>query len=307
MNSATLAIDVMGGDYGFKHNVAAVNTFLKKNKKANLLLVGDKNKINPIVSCNDRVRVIHTDQYIAMDESPVDALRSKKKSSIKVALDLVKNGDAKAAVSAGNTGALVALAKFSIGMESGIKRPVLAAEGIDCNGKSRLFLDLGANVDCSAKMLHQFALLGSKAFMHSYPEIIAPKVRLFNVGSEHVKGSVIIKEAAALLDFDESINYCGYVEGDGIVGSDADVIVVDGFTGNIALKSIEGTITCLLGKPSPLRNLILLLFKNSVKKRIALMPGPSAVLLGIKKPVYKVHGSAPQAMFVKALDKAFRQ
>lgn len=300
MDDAILAIDAMGGDHGVLHNIKAVNKFLELEPSVRVILVGDSEKIAPMVK-NPRAKIVHTSEFITMDDSPVEGLRNKKQSSMRIAIDLVKSGKAHAMVTAGNTGAIVALAKLCIGMNPGIKRPVLAAEGIDCNGRSRLFLDLGANVDCTSKMLHQFASIGTECFNKLHPEINNPKVSLFNVGQEQVKGSVIIKETAMMLQEDENINYNGYVEGDRIVDSDADIIVVDGFTGNIALKSIEGAIKCMLGPASKLRNVILFLLKPWIKKRIALMPGPAAMLLGIKLPVFKVHGSASQGLYIKAL------
>ena len=305
MTTASLAIDIMGGDHGIDHNLKAVRKFLVANPNAKVILVGDISLVNSEFSENPQVDLIHAPDSILMDDSPVEALRVKKQSSMRIAIDLVKTGKAHAMLTAGNTGAIVALAKLCIGMQEGIKRPVLAAEGLDCNGRSRLFLDLGANVDCTAKMLHQFARLGSRCFQNIHTKVTSPKVALFNVGKEQVKGSVIIKEAVVLLEEDPSINYSGFVEGDSIVESDADVIVVDGFTGNIALKSVEGTIKCMLGKQSMVRDLILCLFKKFVKRRIALMPGPAAMLLGIKLPVFKVHGSASQRLFLSALNLAY--
>ena len=306
MTTAALAIDIMGGDHGIDHNLKAVRKFLTANPNAQVILVGDTNLISAEFSENPQITLIHAPDSILMDDSPVEALRIKKQSSMRVAIDLVKTGKASAMLTAGNTGAIVALAKLCIGMQDGIKRPVLAAEGLDCNGRSRLFLDLGANVDCTAKMLHQFAILGSQCFQNLHSNVTAPKVALFNVGKEQVKGSVIIKDAVALLEQDANINYIGFVEGDSIVESHADVIVVDGFTGNIALKSVEGTIKCMLGKQSIARDLILCIFKKLVKRRIALMPGPAAILLGIRLPVFKVHGSASQRLFLSALNLAYK-
>lgn len=305
MVDAILAIDVMGGDHGVLHNIKAIKKFLKQTPEAKVILVGDSEQIKPLIN-DESVEIVHAPEYITMDESPVEALRNKKQSSMRIAIDLVKTGRANAMITAGNTGAIVALSKLCLGMIPGIKRPVLAAEGIDCNGRNRLFLDLGANVDCTAKMLHQFALLGKECFQSLHPEVTQPKVSLFNVGQEQVKGSIIIKETAASLESDDDINYIGYVEGDRIVGSDADVIVVDGFTGNIALKSIEGAIKCMLGKSSLTRNIFLFVFKSFVKKRIALMPGPAAILLGVNQPVFKVHGSASQMLYAKGLNLAYK-
>lgn len=304
MEYTTLAVDAMGGDHGLAHNAKAILKFVNTNPKARVLLVGNSKHLNKIAQ-HDRIEIVHASQAIAMDDSPVEALRSKKQSSMRIAIEQVKSGKAAAMLTAGNTGAIVALAKLAVGMQTGIKRPVLAAEGVDCNGRHRLFLDLGANVDCTAKMLHQFAILGRDCFQKIHPEVRSPKISMFNVGSEQVKGSVVIKEAASYITDDPDLNYIGYVEGDQIVSSDADVIVVDGFTGNIALKSVEGTIKCMLGQQSIVRDIILFAFKGLVKKRIALMPGPAAILLGVKLPIYKVHGSASQRLFVKALQLAY--
>lgn len=301
MRQATIAVDAMGGDHGVANVVGAVNKFLEKNNAIKFLLVGNENVVKGF-TLHKNIKVVHAEHSISMNDSPVEAIRAKRNSSIKVALDLVKNGEADAFVSTGSTGAIVALAKLTLGTIAGVKRPVLAAEAVDCFGRSRLFLDLGANVDCSAKMLHQFAILGHKAYKMLHKDQQEPKTALFNVGREQVKGSVIIKEAAQLLDADTTINYAGFVEGDQVVGSDADIIVVDGFTGNIALKSVEGAIKVMLGDKSLLRDILLLLFKKQIKKRIALRPGPAAMLLGIKKPVFKIHGSAKQEHIIQALN-----
>lgn len=299
MVGATIAIDAMGGDHGLAHNIKAANKFLSNNKDQRIILVGDKEKIVGY-NLHENISVEHAEHHITMEDSPVEAIKNKKNSSLRVTLDLVKQGKAVAAVSAGNTGAVVALAKFVLGMQPGIKRPVLAAEAVDCNGRQRLFLDLGANVDCSAKMLHQFATLGREAYMRMHEN--EPNIALFNVGKEQIKGSVTIKEAAQLIEEDDSLKYIGFVEGDNIIYSNADIIVVDGFTGNIALKSVEGAIKCMLGKKGLIRDMLLFCFKGFIKRRIALLPGPAAMLLGVNQPVFKIHGSASQSHIVKALN-----
>lgn len=242
--SLTISIDAMGGDHGPKVTVPAALDCLKSNPELKLVLVGDEHVLKPLITqamldYPGRLAIVHASECVAMDESPSKALKNKKDSSMRVAINLVKDSQADACVSAGNTGALMATARFVLKMIPGIDRPAIISTLPSIFGHTHV-LDLGANVDCSAEHLFQFAVMGNE-LVKAVDGLDSPRVGLLNIGEEEVKGNEQVKAAARLLEKSE-LNYIGYVEGDSINAGHipVDLIVVDGFVGNVALKSIEG-------------------------------------------------------------------
>jgi len=238
----TVALDAMGGDHGVAVTIPAALSTLRDEPDLRLIVVGlreaitEELKRHRAAECG-QLRVQHASEIVGMDEPPAHALRGKKDSSMRVAIDLVKSGEAQAAVSAGNTGALMATARFVLKTLPGIDRPAICTVLPAANGHVHM-LDLGANVDCSPEQLLQFAVMGSilVAKMEGKP---SPRVGLLNIGEEDIKGNETVKKAHELLRA-SPLNYCGYVEGDEIYFGDMDVIVCDGFVGNVALKASEG-------------------------------------------------------------------
>ncbi|NNG14376.1 MAG: phosphate acyltransferase PlsX, partial [Gammaproteobacteria bacterium] len=241
-NPVTISLDAMGGDHGPSVTVPAALQALKNNPDLRLILVGDEEillqhlqqtKREP----DERLRIQHASEQVGMCESPSQALRKKKDSSMRVAINLVKDGQSDACVSAGNTGALMATARFVLKMISTVDRPAICGILPTIGGHTHM-LDMGANVDSSAENLFEFAVMGS-VLASAVDNIEKPKIGLLNIGEEEIKGNERIKEASRLLA-DSALNYIGYVEGDGIYADKADVVVCDGFDGNIALKASEG-------------------------------------------------------------------
>lgn len=237
-----LSIDAMSGDHGPSVIVDAALLALKDIPELQLILVGDESRLKQSLAAHKhvplpRITLQHASEVVEMDEQPSKALRNKKDSSMRVAINLVKEGRAQAAVSAGNTGALMATARFVLKTLPGIDRPAIVSAIPSINGHVHM-LDLGANAECSAEQLLQFAVMGSVLVSAVYG-IEKPKVALLNIGEEEIKGNEVIKAAAALLQ-QSSLNYIGFIEGNGIFLNDVDVVVCDGFVGNIALKTGEG-------------------------------------------------------------------
>lgn len=307
----------MGGDFGITVTVPAALAILKDYPEVHLTLVGDagllERALQPLAYDQNRLHVQHASQQVEMDESPAQALRGKKDSSMRVALNLVKSGDAQACVSAGNTGALMATAHFVLKTIPGIHRPAIISRlpTYDIN-KSVRMLDLGANVDSSAENLMQFAVMGS-VLASAVDNIVNPKVYLLNIGEEAIKGNEQVKQTAELLNTNTLINYAGFIESDAIFDGIADVIVCDGFVGNVALKTIEGTsafITRLM-KKSMLKNaytqLLGLLIKPVLRpfaKRVDPAQYNGATFLGLQGIVIKSHGSASVIAFTNAIKEA---
>ena len=240
MDRLTIALDVMGGDHGPQVVVPAALNYLRTTQNVALILVGKEEQIAKLIPAGelgDRLSIRHASQEVAMNELPSKALRQKKDSSMRVAIDLVKSGEAHACVSAGNTGALMATARFVLKTLPNIDRPAIMTSVPSMTGSTHL-LDLGANVDCTAQHLFQFAVMGSET-VTAVEGLAAPKVGLLNVGAEEIKGNEQVKGAHELLAR-SSLNYIGYVEGDDIYLGVVDVVVTDGFVGNVALKSSEG-------------------------------------------------------------------
>jgi glycerol-3-phosphate acyltransferase PlsX len=308
----------MGGDFGPRVTVPASFEYLSENPRISFTLIGDQAEISSFLPPSsadlaDRFSIVHTSDYIAMNEKPSKALRSKQ-SSMALALQAVKADQADACVSAGNTGALMVLARASLGMHEGIDRPAFITEIPTEKGGCHV-LDLGANVNCEAKHLLQFAIMGS-IISQVVDGKDNPRVGLLNVGQEDMKGNNLVKEAAALLCERTSLNYIGFVEGDHIFSDEADVIVCDGFVGNVALKTSEGLakmINNLLRQTfqqNPYTKLLGLLMKPFLKKMINQIDPKThngASLLGLKGIVIKSHGNADAQSFKQAINRAVRE
>jgi len=312
----TLAVDAMGGDHGPSVTVPASLRFLEDAADARVILVGQRNAIEDSLAKekpNDRVSVQAAAEVVDMDEPPADALRKKKDSSMRVAINLVKEGTADGCVSAGNTGALMAIARFVLKTLPGIDRPAIASQLPTKTGVTTA-LDLGANVNCTAGQLVQFAVMGS-ALVAAVDGIDRPTVGLLNIGEEDIKGNDVVKEAAELLK-SSGLNFHGNIEGDDIYKGTTDVVVCDGFVGNVALKASEGLVTILYEflktefTRNPLRKLAAMLAYPALmafKRRVDPRRHNGATLIGLKGVVVKSHGSADALAFKFALHKAYAE
>ncbi|MEO0576484.1 MAG: phosphate acyltransferase PlsX [Pseudomonadota bacterium] len=309
--TATLAIDAMGGDRGPGVVVAAAKRIARRHPHVRLKLVGQQSELQPLVAHDDaQLSVVHASEIVAMDESPADAVRRKKDSSMRVAINLVKNGDAAACVSSGNTGALMATAKFVLKTLPGIDRPAIMAEIPSTEGRVYL-LDVGANARCDAQQLFQFAVMGS-IVVSQLQGHAKPRVGLLNIGSEAEKGNEITREAAQLLEH-SGLNYIGFVEGNDISRHRADVVVTDGFTGNVALKTMEGTASLVAGflrqsfehsLLSKLQGLIALPSLRRLKQQLDPRAYNGASFVGLNGIVVKSHGGADDVAFEHAIETA---
>lgn len=319
MREITVAIDVMGGDHGPHVTIPAAIKCLARNDNLNIILVGSQSAIEAELKArhaklSPRLRVHHASEVVAMDESPALALRNKKDSSMRVAIDLVKSGEADACVSAGNTGALMATARFVLKMLPGIDRPAIAGFMPSLKGPV-LMLDLGANVDCTAEHLFQFALMGSM-LASAVGHKDNPTVGLLNIGEEEIKGNGLVKEAAELIRASHLINFYGNVEGDDIYKGTVDVVVCDGFVGNVSLKSAEG-LAKMIGTflkeefrrnaLTKLAGLIALPVMNAFKRRVDPRRFNGATLLGLRGIVVKSHGGADGFSFEHAIETAVEE
>jgi len=312
----TIALDAMGGDHGPEVVAAAALEFLRKTKRTALILVGWEEAIARHLGGADfggRLRVHPALQEVGMDELPSSALRNKKDSSMRVALNLVKEGTADACVSAGNTGALMATARFVLKMLPLVDRPAIIAAMPSLEGQTHM-LDLGANVGCTAEHLFQFAVMGSE-LVTAVSGIQTPKVGLLNIGQEEIKGNEQVKEAHERLS-GSTLNYIGYVEGDDIYTGDVDLVVSDGFVGNVALKVSEGVARLVRHvlrsrfKQNPLTRLSGLAAMPVLKGlRRTLDPRRynGASLLGLKGIVIKSHGGADRLAFENAIHIAEKE
>lgn len=315
--SLIISIDAMGGDFGVDVTVPASLACLQENPALTLILVGDEAVLNPLLSqalpiYGERLQIQHASQTVEMDESPSKALKNKKDSSMRVAINLVRDKRADACVSAGNTGALMATARFVLKMLNGIDRPAIISTLPSIYGHTNM-LDLGGNVDCTAEHLFQFAVMGNE-LVKAIEGIENPRVGLLNIGEEEVKGNEQVKAAAKLLE-DSNLNYIGYVEGNSINAGHAkvDLIVCDGFVGNVSLKSIEGAAKMIATtlKEAFSKNLltklvaliatpILKSFKNRIDPRLY----NGASFLGLRGLVIKSHGGADVLAFKTAIKLA---
>src|SRR3989339_249405 len=316
-----IALDAMGGDHGPRAVVPAALTILKKHPDIHLILVGKEKLIQRFlhkhkVKHPDRLTIQHASEEVNMDESPSQVLRSKKDSSMRVAINLVTQGQAHACVSAGNTGALMATARFVLKTLPGIDRPaIICSFPTREEGKITYVLDLGANVDSKPENLNEFAVMGS-ILAQSVRNVENPKVGLLNVGEEDIKGNEQVKQAAELLGKNSSINYIGYVEGNDMFSGKVDVLVCDGFVGNAVLKAVEG-VAKLIGfyakkefKRNVLTKLMALLIYPILRrlvKRIDPKRHNGAVLLGLNGIVVKSHGSADHVAFRYAIEEAIKE
>ena len=310
----TLAVDCMGGDHGPVVTLVACRNFLDAHPDAELLLVGRAEAVEGLVHV--RAHTVSATEVVAMDEPIESALRRKKDSSMRVAIQQIKDGRAQVAVSAGNTGALMAISKYLLKTLDGIERPAIAYPLPNARGDATTVLDLGANVDCTEHHLLQFAVLGS-ALDAVLKGKETPSVGLLNIGSEAIKGSEVIKKAGDLLraaSVTGDLNFVGNVEGNDIFRGTADIVVCDGFVGNVALKASEG-LAQMIGdflRQEFSRSVwtriagvvaypVLQAFKNRVDHRRY----NGAALLGLRGLVFKSHGSADAFAFEQALHRAY--
>ena len=317
----TIAIDAMSGDRGYDTTIPGVIRALKAFPQLKLILVGDEKALKKklkhrAILFADRLMIRHASEVVSMDESPSKALRYKKDSSLRVAINLVKSGEAQACVSAGNTGALMATARFVLKMLPGIDRPAIIAliPAPTPKGYVRM-LDLGASVNAKAHDLLQFAIMAS-VMTAAVDRTSKPRIALLNVGAEEMKGNEIVKEAAELLNNTPAINYIGFVEGNDIYSDKADIIVTDGFTGNIALKASEGLARFIRDVISESfhRNILtkfaaLVSFPvlNFLRKRLNPAAYNGASLLGLCGIVIKSHGGTSAHGFAKAIERAMQE
>ncbi len=316
--TTTLALDAMGGDRAPGIVIDAALAALREHAKLHLILVGQESLLREElqrrqVSSLDRLQLHHASEVVAMDESPALALRGKKDSSMRVAIDLVREGRAQACVSAGNTGALMATAKFVLKTLPGIDRPAICTRLPTMQGHTHM-LDLGANVECGAEHLVQFAVMGS-VLAEAVDGLSAPRVGLLNVGAEAIKGNDTVKAAARVLE-GMPINYVGFVEGDDIYKGAADVVVCDGFVGNVALKASEGVAKMITGQMrelyaknwlTKLAALISMPVLKAMKQRFDPRHYNGASLLGLQGIVVKSHGGADAYSFGQAIRTAMSE
>lgn len=310
----TIAIDAMGGDFGPRVTIPSVLSSLEKHPDLNILLYGHRAKLDAYLhqgAASSRLEIIHTDQQVTGEEKVSAALR-KRDSSMRLALDAVRDERAQAMVSAGNTGALVAISRYVLKTLLGIDRPALIAKLPNIRGYSYM-LDLGANIESNSENLYQFALMGD-AFARVMGVKGSPRVALLNIGSEELKGNEDIRLANATLKESELINYVGYVEGDDIYKGVVDVIVTNGYSGNIALKTSEGLLKYVTQviRQSFSKNIftrIVGLLAVPILERARQQFEPelknSGVLLGVQGIVVKSHGKSQQDAFLKAIESAY--
>lgn len=296
-----IAVDAMGGDHAPQAVVEGVNRAISEFKDIEIQLYGDEAKIKQYLTATERVSIIHTDEKINSDDEPAKAIRRKKKASMVLGAQAVKEGQADAVVSAGNTGALLAAGLFVVGRIKGVDRPGLMSTLPTLDGKGYDMLDLGANAENTATHLHQYAVLGS-FYAKNVRNINKPRVGLLNNGTEDTKGDPLRKETYALLAADTSLNFVGNVEARDLMNGVADVVVADGFTGNAVLKTMEGTALNLMGSLKTsikegglIAKLGALFLKDSLyrlKNTLDYTSAGGAVLFGLKAPVVKCHGSS---------------
>lgn len=305
----------MGGDFGPHCIVPACISCLAEFPSLHLTLVGQAPVLEELISRHPgvdraRLRVEHASEVIGMDERPTHALRGKPDASMRVMLELVRSGRANAAVSAGNTGALMALSLYVLKPLPGIDRPAMVTAVPTSAGVCHV-LDLGANVDCSAEQLYQFAVMGS--VVAEAQGVQRPRVALLNVGTESIKGNQQVKLAASLLRQAQGLNYIGFVEGDGLYRGEADVLVCDGFVGNILLKSSEGLVSMISARIEALFNeglvsrvagAVAMPLLRRLKSELAPARHNGASLLGLQGIVVKSHGGADAEAFRSAIRRA---
>ena len=310
----TIAVDCMGGDHGVDVTLPACREFLDSHPDVQLVLVGLAQSLEGF--SHPRARLVSATEVVTMDDPIEVALRRKKDSSMRVAVRQVKDGQAQAAVSAGNTGALMAISRYLLKTMEGIDRPAIATQLPNARGRATTVLDLGANVDCEAHHLLQFAVMGS-ALVSALGNVPGPSVGLLNIGEEVIKGNETIKRAGELLRAAAAagdLNFSGNVEGDDIFKGTVDIVVCDGFVGNVALKATEGVASMIGGflRAEFSRNvftraagLIAYPVLSALKQRVDHRRYNGAALLGLRGLVFKSHGSADRTGFGFALERAY--
>ncbi|NDP37395.1 MAG: phosphate acyltransferase PlsX [Rhodoferax sp.] len=310
----TIAVDCMGGDHGPRVTLPACRHFLDRHADAELLLVGRPESLGAF--SHPRARAVAASEVVGMDDPLEVALRRKKDSSMRVAIQQVKDGVAQAAVSAGNTAALMAISRYLLKTLDGIDRPAIAGQIPNAKGDATTVLDMGANVDCSAEHLLQFAMMGS-ALVSVLSGNDSPSVGLLNIGEEAIKGNEVIKKAGELLRTAAragDLNFYGNVEGNDIFKGTADIVVCDGFVGNVALKASEGLATMIVDflKIEFSRNILTKVAAiaaypiiSALKKRMDHRRYNGGALLGLRGLVFKSHGSADEVAFEYALTRAY--
>lgn len=328
MTRLTIALDVMGGDVGPRVTIPASIKALENDPDLFLLLFGDRHQIVPLLNnlssdIRTRLTICHTSHEIKNNQDLSFALRHSKGSSMRLAIEAVQRGEAKACVSAGNTGALMGLSKIILQPLKGIERPALISILPTMQGERSVMLDLGANINCSAENLYQFALMGT-IFAENCLGLVYPRIALLNIGIEEIKGNKLIRDTAEILKQKTTLNYIGFIEGDSLLNGKADIIVHDGFVGNIALKTIEGVIKNMIslfkGDSSVnktnhicksifgklMKNLFL---KGSYQRLKNINPDQynGASLIGLNSVVVKSHGSANIDAFSYAIADAALQ
>lgn len=309
-----ISLDAMSGDLGAEVVVRAAHQSLRKHPQLRLLLVGDQDELRGhvarIVGDEPRLSIIHASEVVEMSDAPLDAIRKKKDSSMRVAINLVKDGTAAACVSAGNTGALMGTAKLVLKMLPGIDRPAIITE-LPAKGGTLHMLDLGANTLCTAEHLFQFAVMGS-IVTADITGIERPRVALLNIGAEDTKGHDTVKDAAAMLNA-STLNYVGFIEGSELFSGKADVVVTDGFTGNVAVKTMEGTVDLAAHylKRAFTRTLFSKMQALLARPVLSHLAGRmdsrkynGATLVGLNGIVIKSHGSADSYAFEHAIETA---
>lgn len=312
-----IVIDAFGGDYAPEEIVAGAVSALQANDKINVVLVGDKDKIAELlqkfVFVSDRLEIVHAPDVVTMDESPTVAIRTKKNSSIVVAFDyLKKNDDAVALISAGSTGATLTGAVLKLGRIQGVARPALAPLLPTVNDGNVMLLDCGANAECKAEHLLHFAHMGNE-YMKAMG-VKKPRIALLNIGTEAEKGNEMIKEAYQLLST-SGLNFVGNIEARDVIRGNVDVVVSDGFSGNICLKTLEGTAEILFGE---LRDVTRASFKNKIgglllkkslygiKAKYDYRKVGGAPLLGVSKIVLKCHGNSKSESIKTTIEQAYK-
>jgi len=295
-----IALDAMGGDHAPKEQVLGAMKAVEAFADVEILLVGNEAKIRPFLTNEQRITVIHTEEEILSTDEPVRAVRRKKTASMVLAAQQVADGKANACISSGNTGALMASGLFVVGRIDGIERPALTPTMPTIDGKGFVFLDVGANSDAKAEHLLQFAIMGS-VYAQKVRNVAKPRVGLLNIGTEEKKGNELTKEAFALLQQSEDIHFIGNVESRDLLNGAADVVVTDGFTGNMVLKAIEGTAMSVfkMVKAAMMSNLkskiaagLLKPQLMGIKNQMDYSEYGGAGLFGLKAPVIKAHGSS---------------
>ena len=320
MTRLTLALDVMGGDIGPRITIPASLLALENDPELSLILFGDSQQISHLLNnCSqsvlERIQVQHCSSVIENNQGISYALRHSKGTSMRLALESVQRGEAQGCVSAGNTAALMGLSKILLQPLQGIARPALISLIPTIDGEKSVMLDLGANIECSAENLYQFAIMGA-IFAETRLNLVYPRIGLLNIGIEEIKGHQSIRDAANLLQKSTALNYVGFIEGDVLLNGKADVIVSDGFAGNVALKTLEGTVRNLLSLFKDKANsrfiklILAWIFRFVFKQRLKRINPDEyngASLIGLKAVVVKSHGSANVNAFAHAIaDAAFQ-